>query len=734
MAKTLEWLFQVDDRVTGPAKAMGGALAQLDAKLKTVDAAMRKLEAPAALAPSTAIAPKTLRQPKKKFELAQGVPNAADALGARPQGANVLGGSPAVKPEEGAARAWAEVDEKARRLAETFARMAGKAPSVQPPAWMREINSKKAEALRVADAKARLGSASSVIAQAPSKLAAPGTHQAPAWMRELGEKQGVRARARELAAFAKQGTQQSVQIGKAYATVLHPPKADATPFAELGKGMLSGLGGAMLLGGVAGIAAEATSKLVELGAKAVELVRAGMQTGLEAASFRESTVTGFKIMTGSAELGAGLMDQALRFARSFGMESSKVADEFKQILAAKFSTKEVPILFQAMHDVDASGGNSQSLLGGFGSALQNKRIHYEDVKSLAAAANVDFNQVFDAMAKKYNRSRLQLVRHLQGEIGLDPRLGIFGVVETLRKKLGGEVGGGIAEQAQTLEGQLTVLRDTITRTGAGAIPTPGFDLFKQVITGLNASLTEGTPGAAKLESVFKHLDGIVGNLFSRWSGPGGMKLLADDVNVLLGALDGVASALERISRVLGPVLSAGVSIAKFDIKAHGLAADAGSSVLSGAADAVSAPMKLAKYSPLSGVMDSVADSAFGALNGLLSGPDADVQKPNGGAIPGGIPKLAAGGIADKPTLAEVGHGREAIVPLTKGRRLIDDVLGPAGGSGKTIIIRPEINLQVSVSGGEDADRLVEKLEPVVRRIVDDAMEDAARELGAEEPS
>ncbi len=549
MAKTLEWLFQIDDRVSGPAKAMGGALGQLDARLKAVDAGLKKLEAPPAL--SAPIAPKALRQPKKPFALGA-VPNAADALGARPSGPGVLGGAPAVKPEEGAARAWAEVDEKARRLAETFARMAGKAPSVQPPAWMREINSSRAEAARVANAKARLGGPNaSVVAQGPASLAAPGTHQAPAWMRAIGEKQAVRARSRELSAFAKQGAQQSVQIGAAYKKVLDPPKANTVPFADLGKGLLAGIGGGVLLAGVAGIAAEAASKLVELGVKTVELIHAGVQVGVEAASFRDSTVTGFKIMTGSAEVGAGLMDQALRFARQFGMQSSKVTDEFREILAAKFTTQEVPIVFQAMHDVDASGGNSQAMLGGMGAALQAKRLHYEDVKSLASAANVDFNDVFDNMAKKYHRSRQQLVRHLQGEIGLDPRLGVFGIVEALRKKLGGEVGRGVEEQAQTLGSQLTVLRDTLTNVGARSIPTPGFDLFKSVVRGLNDALGEGTPGAAKLEQIFAHLDGVLTGLFSRWSGADGMKKLGEDVDGLLSRLERLAAVVEKVAVPLG---------------------------------------------------------------------------------------------------------------------------------------------------------------------------------------
>lgn len=660
MGKTLEWSFELDDRVSGPAKKMDAALAPLEARLHRVDENLRKLEAPSVLGggPSTAIAPKQLRQAKKAFSLA------GDARG--PQSA-----------------------------------------------WMRDYEAQRAEAARVAALRGRMASSSSVEVKAPSTLSAPGTHKGPAWMQDIGAQDAMRKRRAELNAFATKSQNAGVQVSKAYQKILNPPPAKPGPFADLGKGLMTGLGGGVLLAGVAGVAAFAASKLVELGAKAVELIHAGVAFGVEAAGFRESTTTGFKLMTGSAELGAGLMDESLRFARMFGMSSQKVSEEFRSILAAKFTTKEVPIVFQALHDVDATGGNSQALLGSMAVAKQAKRIHYEDVKSMASAANVDFNDVFDAMAKKYKRSRLQLVRHLQGEIGLDPMLGVQGVIAALtKKKGGGALGTGIAEIAGDLDSQLVVLRDTLMRVGASNIPTPGFDLFKSVITGLNASLAEGTPGADKLAAIFTHLDGILTGLFSRWSGKDGMAKLAEDVDALLTRLERLAAIVEKVAAPVGKLLSYGTT-AVLGPTAHSTADEkAGGAALRASTIATI---------PFLGPLLSLTDTVMGGA---------------GTNAPPGTPKMANGGIVDRPTLAEVGHGREAIVPLTKGRRLIDDVLGPGGGEGggKTIIIRPELNLTITVSGGEDAELLAEKLEPRVRRIVEDVMEDAAREFGAEVPA
>ena len=70
---------------------------------------------------------------------------------------------------------------------------------------------------------------------------------------------------------------------------------------------------------------------------------------------------------------------------------------------------------------------------------------------------------------------------------------------------------------------------------------------------------------------------------------------------------------------------------------------------------------------------------------------------------GGVPAMASGGIATKPTLAMIGEGREseAVLPLSK----LGSMLGGTGGGGMSVNFAPVINIS---GGGDDAYGQVER--------------------------
>ena len=122
-------------------------------------------------------------------------------------------------------------------------------------------------------------------------------------------------------------------------------------------------------------------------------------------------------------------------------------------------------------------------------------------------------------------------------------------------------------------------------------------------------------------------------------------------------------------------------------------------------DAISGALKTA--------VNWVLDKAIGIINGFIKGINFAIGIIN--AIPGveisklsllEVPKLAQGGIVDKPTYAMIGEaGKEAVMPLERNTGWIDqlaskigDKIGGAGG-----------NIQLTVKLGEEAifDRFIE---------------------------
>lgn len=127
------------------------------------------------------------------------------------------------------------------------------------------------------------------------------------------------------------------------------------------------------------------------------------------------------------------------------------------------------------------------------------------------------------------------------------------------------------------------------------------------------------------------------------------------------------------------------------------------------------------FNGLIGIVEGLINRVISGINGLIGGFSNVVGKAASflGIDWGGIaelptvtlPRLAAGGIATAPTLAQIGEGGEpeAVLPLSKLAALLDEWTKPkpggggTGGGGETVVFSPVFNFYGGTPSREEAE-------------------------------
>lgn len=406
----------------------------------------------------------------------------------------------------------------------------------------------------------------------------------------------------------------------------------------------------------------------------------------------ETLNTSLELMLGNAEAVRGLRDEAARVGRVLGKGTEETMREFQKLLASGFSAVEVPVVFQALGDVSALGGNADALLGLFEKSRTLDRIKRADLESMARAAGVDLSVITDRIAGELRVSQATVRDMLRSEQGIDPTVGILGVLDGVQAKLGGPIGTGAARMADTLDGQLNLLRSSWSNFAA-AVDTSGggLELVKDVLKQLNQLLDPASESGQRLVGIFEGLDRALKNLFSRWDGEGGLDRLIDDFNALLTRIEELVTTLGKITG------SVGEAILK----------PAGDRDMSAGARVAQIGGKTAAYAGMGAVMGSVIPG-IGTLVGAGVGGGVGLTVGALEHLLGtDIPWLAEGGMVTQPTLAMIGEaGPEVVVPLHK--------LSQFGGGGSVLV-----NLTQNITPTPEMDE---------RQLADVAAREARREL------
>lgn len=234
---------------------------------------------------------------------------------------------------------------------------------------------------------------------------------------------------------------------------------------------------------------------------------------LKAMAFKESTVTSFKAMTGSAAKANELFKRSVVLADITPFGTKDVVQQVRGIMGAGFKQKEAENLFAALSDVASiSGGGADAIQGMLTQISQAKgvgKFQLGDLKIImayAGQAGVSLEKLYEQLAKQEKMDKTMVPGALgSGQIGFDS--GLNAIMEVIERDIsGGKLGTRTLEQGLSLSGLFSTLESlpekallSLNTEGAGSKGLRTF--LDTTISTINASVSEGGRINKLLQSV-----------------------------------------------------------------------------------------------------------------------------------------------------------------------------------------------------------------------------------------
>lgn len=250
--------------------------------------------------------------------------------------------------------------------------------------------------------------------------------------------------------------------------------------------------------------------------------------GVDVYSSNEKAAISFTTMLGSAEKAQAFLGQMKDFAAATPFEFPELQTASSRLISAGIESGKVIPIMKTLGDVTSGMGTGSDGINRATVALQQMqaagRITGEDLNQLRDAGI----PVYDLLAAATGKSKEEVVKLAQaGKLGKTELDAMMGALESGK---GLEKFSGLMEaQAQSLDGMMSNLKDTLGQGLATAIDESGLDdTLKGAITGITAALP-GLIGGLKETITFL---GSVGSWVSEHSGM--LASLATILGVLAG--------------------------------------------------------------------------------------------------------------------------------------------------------------------------------------------------------
>jgi tape measure domain-containing protein len=263
---------------------------------------------------------------------------------------------------------------------------------------------------------------------------------------------------------------------------------------------------------------------------------------LNAASFKENTLTAFEVMTGSVKEGRRILDEAVKFSSATPFETGQVVDAYQKLLAFQFKPIEVPVVLSAVGDLAALKGFSPEVIDrvtmALGQIKAKGKLQGEEMLQLAESG-VPIAKVYELIGKKIGKTANE-VRRLQEAGRISADLGIFGVLEAIRTTVsGGPLGNLMQRQSETLTGLISTLKSKPLELFMDLDESGGFKTLKRFIKNINAMLSDDMGATVK-----KRLQGIFGGLMESIFAP---LANATEANRAWALIDGLEARIDAFS-------------------------------------------------------------------------------------------------------------------------------------------------------------------------------------------
>lgn len=307
----------------------------------------------------------------------------------------------------------------------------------------------------------------------------------------------------------------------------------ATFLADAGPG-LAVAGGVVAAGGAVVLAASAA-----LAVAAGKLIFAAVQYGVEQTAAAEKQKAILDKLTGGR--GAVTFDLALSLAGETGQSPEVAIERVKQLMAAKFSSAEIPLLIKASADLGAVKGDEKGkvLLEKLEMIANKGKVSEESLNGLSEAG-VNAERVLEKLRKKGESLDAVRLRLKAGTIGAKEFAKAVG--EAVEQDFGGIAGKG-------LDASLNRAKISFSKlfTGLNLSPlTTAIDKVSKVLDG---------PAGEKLKTAFSHLgDAAIKSLFGPFEGAEGQKRLEKIATTLATIVEATAKILEKAAPIIEKAL------------------------------------------------------------------------------------------------------------------------------------------------------------------------------------
>ncbi len=491
---------------------------------------------------------------------------------------------------------------------------------------------------------------------------------------------------------------------------------------------LSGRASAMV--GVLGAVASGIGAIVvaaaAAGAAVLALGTAFSYSMVKTLAFKESALVSFELMTGSRDAGTKMFLQAVDFAAKTPFETDAVITAFKALKGAGFSDEEVPLLFNAMGDVAAAGGDMS------GEVIQRIAIQMAQVKALGklqsgdlkvmanqmASAGIGLSQVYAKIAQNLNIGVDQVGDAIErGDVNAN--VGILSIVQAIGEKSGGTPGGIMAAQSKTLLGLWSTLKSSwetlIFSMSTRVDQMPGVKALKgfmsNLITLFDATSASGKKLMGSMERIFNSL---VVAIFGRM----GDQSFLETMEVWLGkGADWVEKNAHKIAGAITTLKDVGVELMNYvkNAEKNGFASafgelfvNVGKSIMSG----IARGMKMQMYEALgtNGMILAMLLEQWEGPKGLNTGSPSRKMAQLGRWTVEGYEK----GVTSRPP----NFSMDDIIAPSQGLSTpkpgfsLNDIIAPAQASAnKSADMAPNIALTIQVdnAGHHDGEAIADRL-------------------------
>lgn len=292
-----------------------------------------------------------------------------------------------------------------------------------------------------------------------------------------------------------------------------------------------------------------------LGEGIYEVGKSFVETGLDAAMFKETAMVSLSTMLGSDSAAQSVIKRTVGLASKLPIQTGEVMSAASNFLMAGYKEEDLVPLITGMADIKALNGER----GAFASEMflrQIREIHSTGLNSrhLMALSNetgLPEDAVLGKLSKMYGWGNIDAegAKKRLGEVNREDA--VVAILDVLRDKEGGELGNLSNKLSETVPGLYSTLKSRKLETFMDLNNSEGYAKYKGFLSNLVKLSDPNSDFATRLKGgIERTFNGLFDVAFGDLSGDGGLKNMENLLDRLLAAGEGFADGFGSAMRGL----------------------------------------------------------------------------------------------------------------------------------------------------------------------------------------